>query len=84
MDYEEQYKQLMESKKDRVFDESETYEKHHIWPTSIGGKDVDENIVFLTPKEHYIAHWLLYKSAAGWWDFLQKKHREKAYSSWKY
>ncbi|MEX0597064.1 MAG: NUMOD3 domain-containing DNA-binding protein [Candidatus Paceibacterota bacterium] len=34
-------------------------EKHHIFPVSIFGKN--KKIVRLTPKEHYIAHWLLYK-----------------------
>jgi hypothetical protein len=33
------------------------YEGHHVKPRSLGGKF----IVLLTPKEHYIAHFLLYK-----------------------
>ena len=35
------------------------YENHHILPKSLGGLDVEENLVLLTPKEHYIAHLLL-------------------------
>lgn len=34
-------------------------ESHHIFPTSIFGKN--KLTVNLTPREHYIAHWLLYK-----------------------
>lgn len=32
------------------------YEKHHIIPRSIGGSDSLDNFVFLTAKEHYLAH----------------------------
>lgn len=39
----------------------EYYEKHHIIPRSLGGKNVKENLVLLTPKEHYICHLLLTK-----------------------
>lgn len=37
-------------------------ECHHITPKSDGGKDDLENIVFFTPKEHVIAHHVLYKA----------------------
>jgi hypothetical protein len=36
-------------------------EKHHIVPRCLGGKDEKTNYVLLTPKEHYVAHHLLYK-----------------------
>ncbi len=36
-------------------------EKHHIVPRCLGGKDNQENIVVLTPEEHYLAHQLLIK-----------------------
>ena len=35
------------------------YEKHHIVPRCLGGKDNKENLVFLTAREHFIAHKLL-------------------------
>lgn len=41
------------------------YESHHIIPTSLGGKNTSENKVFLTGREHFIAHWLLYKMHKG-------------------
>lgn len=33
--------------------------KHHITPRCIGGADVEENLISLTPREHYIAHRML-------------------------
>lgn len=36
-------------------------EGHHVIPRSMGGSDENENIVYLTAKEHYIAHFLLWK-----------------------
>ncbi len=36
-------------------------EKHHIIPRSIGGKDVNDNIVELSAREHFICHLLLTK-----------------------
>jgi hypothetical protein len=35
------------------------YEKHHIIPKSLGGKNNSGNLVLLTPKEHYLCHKLL-------------------------
>ena len=36
-------------------------EKHHIHPKSLGGSNQPDNIVYLTAREHYIAHALLVK-----------------------
>lgn len=36
-------------------------ETHHIIPKSEGGEDTPDNLVNLTPREHYIAHLLLWK-----------------------
>lgn len=35
------------------------YDKHHIIPQSLGGPDVATNWIYLTPREHMIAHHLL-------------------------
>lgn len=35
------------------------FEKHHITPKCIGGEDDKNNIIWLTPQEHYEAHKLL-------------------------
>ena len=36
-------------------------ESHHIFPDSLGGPNDTENFVWLTSREHFIAHWLLKK-----------------------
>jgi hypothetical protein len=40
-------------------------EKHHIVPVSLGGSDDKENLVTLTARQHYIAHWMLWKAYGG-------------------
>lgn len=40
-------------------------EKHHVIPRSLGGEDCDENLVPLTPREHFICHLLLTKMLVG-------------------
>lgn len=39
--------------------DGELYHKHHIIPKSMGGNNDSDNLVYLTPREHYIAHLLL-------------------------
>lgn len=45
-------------------------EVHHILPRALGGSDDDFNLVRLTYREHFVAHWLLTK-------FLLKKDLRK-------
>lgn len=40
---------------------SNYYENHHILPKSLGGVNNSYNMVLLTPREHFICHWLLIK-----------------------
>jgi hypothetical protein len=40
-------------------------ETHHIIPKSMGGSNDDDNLVVLTPREHYICHALLPKMVEG-------------------
>lgn len=40
-------------------------EKHHILPKCLGGNDDIDNIVVLTPEEHFLAHQLLIKMNPG-------------------
>jgi len=40
-------------------------ESHHIIPISLGGTNASDNLVLLTPREHYLSHWLLYKMHSG-------------------
>jgi hypothetical protein len=40
-------------------------EMHHIVPRSLGGSDDKDNLIKLTPRQHYIAHWMLWKACGG-------------------
>lgn len=65
MDYRKIYDNLCLSRKYRGCDKESGYEVHHILPRSMGGCDKEDNLVKLTPREHYIAHRLLYKITKG-------------------
>lgn len=58
-DYKRRYKALINKAKKREL--KEFHEKHHIVPKCRGGSDDPDNIVKLTSKEHYWAHYLLAK-----------------------
>lgn len=60
MDYKKTYDILIESRRVRKTTSQPT-NLHHIVPKSEGGSDEPENLVRLTPREHYIAHLLLAK-----------------------
>lgn len=51
-------------------------EKHHIIPKSLGGSNRKENIVSLTPKEHFVCHWLLSKMTFG------ENRKKMCYAFW--
>lgn len=69
-------------------------ENHHIIPRSLGGKNRKENIVRLTPKEHFVCHWLLTKMTFGenrkkmcyaFWSMTRNnKKTNRSYSSLEY
>lgn len=59
MNYTEHYNRLIKRAKNRKHDGY--VEKHHIIPKCIGGGNNKENLVELTPEEHYVAHQLLLK-----------------------
>lgn len=40
-------------------------ERHHILPRCLGGSKAKSNLVLLTYREHFIAHWLLVKMTDG-------------------
>lgn len=67
MDYSRIYNELISSrmliKNNRVADRKNGvyFERHHIIMKSKGGDNSYENIAFLTAREHFIAHWLLWK-----------------------
>ena len=57
MDYKKHYNLLIERAKTRTL--TGYFERHHIVPKCLGGSNKEENIVALTPEEHYVAHQLL-------------------------
>jgi|LakMenEpi03Aug12_release.lakeMendotaPanAssembly.Ray.scaffolds.fasta_scaffold186816_3 hypothetical protein len=61
MNYKIIYEKLIHRGKNRTFLDNEYFEKHHIIPRCMGGKDDPDNVVKLTPEEHYVAHLLLVK-----------------------
>lgn len=40
-------------------------EVHHIVPRSIGGSDAADNLIRLTARQHFIAHWMLARALGG-------------------
>ena len=59
MDYKKIYDSLMLHAQNRTL---EGYvEKHHIIPRCMKGTNERNNLVNLTPREHFLAHWLLVK-----------------------
>lgn len=59
MNYKKIYTSLIERGQARLLEGYQ--EKHHIIPRCIGGTDHSDNLVYLTPEEHYLAHQLLVK-----------------------
>jgi hypothetical protein len=62
MDYEKQYIKLIDNYGLVSKPLIGYYERHHILPKCIGGKDAFENLVYLTARCHLLAHWLLMKA----------------------
>jgi len=63
MDYAAVYKRLMHRACGRCL--ADYTETHHVLPRCMGGSDEPENLVELTPEEHYVAHQLLVKMYPG-------------------
>ena len=59
MNYNRHYYLLIERAKNRNI--TGYYENHHIIPRCMNGSDNEDNLVKLTPEEHYLAHQLLVK-----------------------
>ena len=60
MNYEKIYKELIHKTTVRNI-KKQGWENHHIIPRCLGGTSERNNIVVLTPREHYVAHRLLFK-----------------------
>jgi len=67
MDYRLIYDELTARGKNRAVNRKEAKklfgycEEHHVVPKCLGGNDEKENLVYLTAREHFLAHFLLIK-----------------------
>jgi len=61
MNYQKLYDKLIETRKTRELIKERGYEIHHIIPRCLGGTDEKDNLIKLTVREHFIAHWILTK-----------------------
>ena len=61
MNYKLHYDLLIKKAKGRNISKEVYSENHHIVPKSEGGTDDKTNMVKLYPREHFLAHWLLYR-----------------------
>lgn len=75
MNYEKHYNLLILKAKARKIDINSYYENHHIIPKSEGGLDDKNNIVKLTAREHFLAHWLLYR--------IDPKNSSRVFAFWR-
>ena len=81
MDYQKHYDLLINSRMNKT-SFSEHLERHHIIPRCLGGTNAKQNLVLLTAREHYIAHWLLWKATRNpklAWAFsaMSQTHKEQ-------
>jgi hypothetical protein len=85
MDYLKIYNQIINRAKDRVV---EGYtEKHHIIPKCMNGTNNPDNLVKLTAREHFLAHWLLHEIYPNnadlryaFWSMCRTSDNQKRYS----
>jgi hypothetical protein len=67
MNYKELYHRFLSTRPTRIRtrQRNDGLETHHIIPRSLGGTNQTDNLIHLTPKEHWIAHRILYRMTAG-------------------
>jgi len=67
MDYKRIYQFIIEKarQQNRKKTKEVLYENHHIIPKSLGGSNSKDNLVLLTPREHYLCHRLLVEIHKG-------------------
>jgi hypothetical protein len=63
--YKRWYFLIIDGAKRREYDNTFIVERHHIIPKSLGGDNSKENLVNLTPREHFVCHRLLVKMTRG-------------------
>jgi len=55
------YYGIINKAKNRILSDNIYTEKHHIIPKSLGGSNLQTNLIILTLREHFVCHWLLTK-----------------------
>lgn len=65
MDYKRIYAAFINARRAKESSLTGYVERHHIIPRSLGGGDEAENMIALTPEDHYFAHLLLAKVHGG-------------------
>lgn len=79
--YKKWYNQITQNGKTA---KAEGDERHHILPRSLGGNDDSQNIAFITPREHFVCHWLLtkiYPSGEEHWKMINAFRMMRAENS---
>lgn len=64
--YKRVYDEIINNAKQRLNDTNTYYERHHIIPKSLGGSNTEDNLVYLTAREHFICHMLLVRFTNGY------------------
>ena len=83
MNYQWHYNRLIETRKFKNRESGVYYEKHHILPRSMCGDDSENNLVYLTAREHFLAHWLLWRihrnrqTAFAFWNMCTRNSRQE-------
>lgn len=86
MNYQRLYDHLMKNARTRARPDGYV-ERHHVMPRSMGGSDSKDNIAVLTAREHYVAHWLLFKiyrnkaMAFAWFRLTHRRNHKAHYVS---
>jgi hypothetical protein len=85
MNYERVYKQIIARAKDRKLDGYK--ERHHIIPKCMNGTNNLDNLVDLTAREHFLAHWLLHEMFPdnadlrySFWSMCRSSDNQKRYT----
>ncbi len=82
VNYQRVYNELIEKRKNDPANQYGYSENHHIIPKCMNGTDDSDNLVSLTVREHFLAHWLLhliypknFKLLSAWNAFCQSSHK---------
>lgn len=65
MDYARIYREFVADRLNKQPEAPTYFERHHILPRSLGGGDEPDNMIRLTPEDHYFAHLCLAKAHGG-------------------